>query len=129
MDLNERCQLLPILTTRKVEWTPLERNDNCLTLPEPIYDEETKEWISKFYELKLLVRNSRDKVDKLNFDDLSFFTRDDILAFFTVCVTGERFFTGLIAGHLESGTIETLGIRLNEITKNNNKVLKKTNKS
>ena len=92
MDLNERCQLLPILTTRKVEWTPLERKGNCLTLPIPLYDEETQEWIHKFYELKLLVPDCPEKYKKLNLVNLDNFTRDEILTFFTFCITKERFF-------------------------------------
>ncbi len=127
MDLNERCQLLPILTTRKVEWTPLERKGNCLTLPMPLYDGETREWIHKFYELKLLVKDCTEKYRKLDLVNLDNFTRDEILAFFTFCITKERFFDGLIAGHLENGNIEALGNRLNNITKIKNKIFKKTN--
>ena len=122
---NEKCQKLPIVHRRKIEWKGGDCNDGVLTLSYPDYEGEVDEWLHALYELGLTDRNCHARYAELeklagekdvSIDELEL-SRDDILSVMTYYTRAERFCTGVLASVTENGTLEKLGIRLNELTK------------
>ena len=113
MDINERCQALPIIKTQNVEWTKGSITNNVITPSYPIYSEDVKNWIKTFRSLELeIVPDNDDFINK----PISELTRDDTLAYLSAVLRKEHFCDGAIAKALEGGLLEELCIHLHKVT-------------
>lgn len=130
IDINKRCQFLPILNKHKVETysqkdhmskEELEKaeKENRLFLIYPKYSKEDNEWFDKLYDMNLIDYNYIDNTKKYDLWEkpVNELSRDNILTIFTAYVRQEKFCDGFWAEGIESGRIEELGKRLLEITK------------
>ena len=117
MDINKRCQSLPILHSKKIEWTEGGKKDNVITLPYPKYDQEITLWIKTFSSLELADKNYPEHIKELDHKPFSKLTRDETLSLITSIIRAERFSTGALAEAIENGRLEALCIHLHEVTR------------
>ena len=121
---NEKCQKLPIVHRKKIEWKGGSRKGDVITLAYPDYSGEVSDWLHALYDLGLNDMNCHDRYEELDnqakeqgkkITELEL-SRDDILAVMTYYTRAERFCGGVLAQYTEDGTLEELGIRLREMT-------------
>lgn len=117
MDINNRCQELPIIRTQKIEWTKGGKENNILTPSYPIYPKEVNDWIAKFYSLDIADKNYIENTEKSKLKQILELTRDETLTRITAIIRAERFCDGTIAEALENGVLEELCVHLHEVTK------------
>lgn len=117
MNVNERCQALPIIHTQKVEWSKGKNKDNVITLSYPIYNDEVKAWIDTFYSLDIADTDYIKNTEKLKLKQIPDLTRDETLTRITAIIRAERFCDGTIAEALENGVLEELCVHLHEVAK------------
>lgn len=117
MNIDERCQKLPVIHTEKTKWSSEKNDNNVLTLPYPIYSVDISKWIDAFYKLELADMNYIENMKRISDKDISTLSRDEILTRMTALIRGERFCDGLIAEALSDGSLEALSVRLNKITR------------
>ena len=127
MDINERCQSLPIIHTQKVEWEKCKKENNVMIIPHPIYSEEVKSWIKTFYSLEIADVDYLSNFGNVKQKAISELTRDETLTRITAIVRGEKYCDGRIADALESGELEELCVHLHELTKADKKAKTSTN--
>ena len=117
MDVNERCQKLPLVKTHRNPWGGGLQEDGTLQFPFPIYSKSVHDWIKALYDLDLTDRDYYDHFEKIKEKHVEELTRDEILTRMTYLVRAERFCDGVIEEALNDGTLEALSVRLHEITK------------
>ena len=117
MNVNERCQALPIIHTQKVEWSKGEYKNNVISLPHPIYSDEVRAWIKTFYSLDIADTDYIKNTEKLKLKQIPDLTRDETLTRITAIIRAERFCDGTIAEALEKGVLEELCVHLHEVAK------------
>ena len=117
MDINEKCQKLPVIKTHHNPWGGGLQEDGTLQFPFPIYSKSVCDWIDALYKLYLTDRDYFDHFEKIKDKPIEELTRDEILTRMTFLVRGERFCDGTIEKALNDGTLEALSVRLHEITK------------
>ena len=111
--IHERAKKLPFIKSHKVEWSETEENeDGSITIPVPLYNDEVRNWIHAFYDLKLLDKNYLDNCEYIKEKNIFELNFNEILSYFTFIIRGDRFCDGHIASFLEDGTIELLEKRL-----------------
>ena len=117
MDINEKCQKLPVIKTHHNPWGGGLQEDGTLQFPFPIYSKSICDWIDALYKLDLTDRDYFDHFEKIKDKPIEELTRDEILTHMTFLVSGERFCDGTIEKALNDGILEALSVRLHEITK------------
>lgn len=118
LSINEKCLKLPILKTQKVEYIPGKGDDpNVIYVGCFDYPEDVRTWHNMMYELELIDFNYGENITKLLDLPIEILTRDNILTIFTYILRSERFGDGVIASELESGRLEKLCKRLQELIK------------
>ena len=117
MNINEKCQKLPVIKTQKSEWGGGLQPDGTIQFPFPIYSKAVGEWEDALYELDLTDKNYFENMEKIKGKPVSKLTRDEILTRMTYLIRAERFCDGTIEEALNDGTLEALSTRLHEITK------------
>ena len=117
MDVNEKCQKLPVIKTQKSKWGGGLQPDGTNQFPFPIYSKSVGEWMHALYELNLTDKNYFANMEKIKDKPISKLTRDEILTRMTYLIRAERFCDGTIEDALNDGTLEALSTRLHEITK------------
>ena len=117
MDINEKCQTLPVIKTQRSPWGGGLQPDGTLQFPYPIYSEEVSQWIQALYDLDLTDKNYFENMEKIKGKPVPELTRDEILTRMTFLIRAERFCDGTIEDALNDGTLEALSTRLHEITK------------
>ena len=117
MNVNERCQALPIIHTQKVVWSKSENKDNAIILSYPIYNDEVKSWIDTFYSLDIADTDYIRNTEKLKLKQIPDLTKDETLTRITAIIRAESFCDGTIAEALEKGVLEELCAYLHEVAK------------
>ena len=117
MDINDRCQKLPLIKTHRNPWGGGLQEDGTLQFPYPIYSQSVHDWIKALYNLDLTDMNYYEHYKKIKDKPIEELTRDEILTRMTYLVRAERFCDGVIEEALNDGTLEALSTRLYEITK------------
>ena len=117
MDINERCQKLPLIKSHRSPWGGGLQKDGTLQFPYPIYSKSVSDWIKALYDLDLTDRDYFNHFEKIEDKPVEELTRDEILTWMTYLVRAERFCDGTIEEALNDGTLEALSLRLHEITK------------
>lgn len=117
MDINKRCQELPIIRTQKVECKSMKKENGIITPAYPVYSKEVNDWIAKFYSLDIADKNYIKNTEKLKLKQIPDLTRDETLTRITAIIRAERFCDGTIAEALKNGVLEELCVHLHEVTK------------
>jgi hypothetical protein len=117
MDINEKCQMLPLIKTQKSKWVGGSQPDGTSHFSFPVYSKPVEDWIHALYELKLTDKNYYENMEKIKDKPIDQLTRDEILTRMTYLIRAERFCDGTIEAALNNGTLEALSTRLHEITK------------
>lgn len=117
MDKNDRCQKLPLIKTQKSLWGGGLQSDGTTQFPYPIYSKNVSDWVAALYDLNLTDTNYFDNYEKIKDKPIAELTRDEILTRMTFLIRAERFCDGTIEEALNDGTLESLRIRLHELTK------------
>ncbi len=117
MDINERCQKLPVIKSQKSPWAGGLQPDGTTQFPYPVYPKIVHEWIETLYNLDLADSDYEENMERIREKDIENLTRDEILTRMTYLVRAERFCDGVIEEALNDGTLEALSARLHEITK------------
>lgn len=116
MTINEKCQLLPIVKTQKVNFK-FERDEKGVLAYGYEYSKDILEWEKMLYDLDLIDYNYMQNMESLKNKEILDYTRDEIITHMTYIIRGERFCDGVIATNVGDGTLEKLCMRLHEITK------------
>ena len=122
ININKRCQQLPIIKPHKAEWRGGIKDckeGEIPQMPYVAYTKEDIEWIGKFEELNLSDWKYIEHVNEYNLleKNIKNMTREEILSLLTGYIRQDRFNEGLLAEAIETGKITQLVQRLHEITK------------
>ncbi len=120
MNINEKCQKLPILRTQHVEFI----DGEC------VYENKSviSEWIKAFYHLDLISDDYMRKYNTLMMKigaeegvsieerEISLFTRDEILTIISFMLRSDHFGNHNIAYALNNGFLEKMCVQLHKVT-------------
>ena len=118
-EITESCKLLPILKSRKTNWSvSKQENGVSIEFSYPLYSQDVLDFIEKFHKLDLIdndyLKNCK-QIEKLSIEDMNIL---NILTMLSYYIRGERFCDGIIASKLEDGTIEEMLKRLHKLVGN-----------
>lgn len=117
-DKDRKCQQLPVLKTQKIKYIQGKGDDpNTIYMGVYDYPDIVWKWHDLMYKLELTDIDYGENLAKLRDKSNCELTRDEILTKLTFILRGEHFDAGSIAEALESGELEELTTRLNQITK------------
>lgn len=117
MNMNEKCQMLPIIHTQTAVYHSAKSENGVFHLGYYKYGKDVQKWIKLLYELDLVDYHYMQNMKLLQDKEIAEYTRDEVLTHMTFIIRAERFCDGTIAVSLENGEIEALCTRLHEITK------------
>lgn len=96
--------MLTVVSKQRINWRESISDELAL----PLYQDDVTNFIRDFYEQCSIMPDYLDQYNKIKNKPLEELTKNEIVAYLTYIIRGERFYDGHMATYIEDGTLEKL---------------------